>query len=168
MREYSQDNSMWKTKPTHMLEKCALAKALRRAFPNEFSEVTDATDVRATDDYDSFVDETTGEIVEDAAVTAVEAQDAAIAPAPVVVATDWKDEAQACWARVKAWAGEHNTDPQRLRFYLATADGVPDKVTTSVFKAWLDAVGPDFDALFELYVAGEDGSQQAPLMDGDA
>lgn len=35
LREYTQNNSMWNTKPHVMLEKVAIATALRRAFPVE-------------------------------------------------------------------------------------------------------------------------------------
>lgn len=35
LREYTQNNSMWNTKPHAMLEKVAIATALRRAFPVE-------------------------------------------------------------------------------------------------------------------------------------
>ena len=37
LREYSQGNSMWNTKPRVMLEKVAIATAMRRAFPSEFN-----------------------------------------------------------------------------------------------------------------------------------
>lgn len=35
MSEYAQDGSMWRDRPAGQLEKCTLAKALKRAFPNE-------------------------------------------------------------------------------------------------------------------------------------
>jgi hypothetical protein len=169
----------WQTNTTGMMEVTAERRCLKRAFPRELESITRDLGAAASahgfavSDYDSFVDETTGEIVEDAAVTAVEAQDAAIAPEPVVVATDWKDEAKRVAAKVKKWAGEHQTDPTRLRYYMATAQGVPDAVTWPAFHAWLEEVGPDFDALYTLYVDGErnataEAAAQAPLMDGDA
>ncbi len=37
LREYTQNNSMWNTKPHVMLEKVAIATALRRAFPSVFN-----------------------------------------------------------------------------------------------------------------------------------
>lgn len=37
LREYSQGNQMWNTKPHVMLEKVAIATAMRRAFPSEFN-----------------------------------------------------------------------------------------------------------------------------------
>ncbi len=37
LREYSQNNAMWNTKPHVMLEKVAIATAMRRAFPSEFN-----------------------------------------------------------------------------------------------------------------------------------
>lgn len=37
LREYSQNNTMWNTKPRVMLEKVAIATAMRRAFPSEFN-----------------------------------------------------------------------------------------------------------------------------------
>ncbi|SHL05633.1 phage recombination protein Bet [Fibrobacter sp. UWH4] len=37
LREYSQNNQMWNTKPHVMLEKVAIATAMRRAFPSEFN-----------------------------------------------------------------------------------------------------------------------------------
>ena len=37
LREYSQNNSMWNTKPHVMLEKVAIATAMRRAFPSQFN-----------------------------------------------------------------------------------------------------------------------------------
>ena len=36
LREYTQGNQMWNTKPHVMLEKVAIATAMRRAFPSEF------------------------------------------------------------------------------------------------------------------------------------
>lgn len=37
LREYTQGNQMWNTKPHVMLEKVAIATAMRRAFPSEFN-----------------------------------------------------------------------------------------------------------------------------------
>ena len=37
LREYSQGNQMWNTKPRVMLEKVAIATAMRRAFPSQFN-----------------------------------------------------------------------------------------------------------------------------------
>lgn len=37
LREYSQNNTMWSTKPHVMLEKVAIATAMRRSFPSEFN-----------------------------------------------------------------------------------------------------------------------------------
>jgi len=37
LREYSQNNQMWNTKPHVMLEKVAIATAMRRAFPSVFN-----------------------------------------------------------------------------------------------------------------------------------
>ena len=37
LREYSQNNTMWNTKPHVMLEKVAIATAMRRAFPSQFN-----------------------------------------------------------------------------------------------------------------------------------
>ena len=37
LKEYSQNNSMWNTKTHVMLEKVAIATAMRRAFPSEFN-----------------------------------------------------------------------------------------------------------------------------------
>lgn len=37
LREYNQGNQMWNTKPHVMLEKVAIATAMRRAFPSEFN-----------------------------------------------------------------------------------------------------------------------------------
>ncbi|MDP3909105.1 MAG: phage recombination protein Bet [Gemmatimonadales bacterium] len=60
MSEYFQDNAMWRDRPAGQLEKCALAKALRRAFPNEFAAVRESTDI----DVGDYVDTDTDEIVE--------------------------------------------------------------------------------------------------------
>lgn len=37
LREYTQNNTMWNNKPHVMLEKVAIATAMRRAFPSEFN-----------------------------------------------------------------------------------------------------------------------------------
>lgn len=37
LREYTQNNQMWNSKPRVMLEKVAIATAMRRAFPSEFN-----------------------------------------------------------------------------------------------------------------------------------
>lgn len=37
LREYTQGNQMWNTKPRVMLEKVAIATAMRRAFPSQFN-----------------------------------------------------------------------------------------------------------------------------------
>ena len=37
LREYTQNNAMWNNKPHVMLEKVAIATAMRRAFPSEFN-----------------------------------------------------------------------------------------------------------------------------------
>jgi len=74
-------------------------------------------------------------------------------------------EQREVWERVKSWAAERGTDPQRLRYYLATPAGVPDRVTPAAFAAWLAVEGTErnLEDLFNLYVAGEGASEQGGL-----
>lgn len=82
---------------------------------------------------------------------------------PFPAADDWKTPASACYGKVRQWAAEHKTDPNRLRFYMATAAGVPATLTEGAFKAWLDdQPGRDFDQLYVLYVDGERNHNAAP------
>ena len=229
-REYVQTTKdgkpmgLWETKPTHMLEKCALSKALRRAFPDmedafededhdaepdpgEYVETgpvlmrsggydakptPDAVlwdgdtgevyltehDVRpaATPPDDepepiTLTNDATGEtmVVDVASEPAVSTYADVIAKARAWVAAKTQPEppktqtppAQKLWEGVKAWAAEHGTDPQRLRYYLATSAGVPEAVTPAAMTAWQEVTGHDLDALYERYVAGESSQQSA-------
>lgn len=47
--EYAQDNSQWKNKPYLMLEKCAFAGSLRRAFPEALSGIYIEDEIREED-----------------------------------------------------------------------------------------------------------------------
>lgn len=189
----SQPMGLWKDKPTHMLEKCALSKALRRAFPDMEDALDDyevdaepageyveaepvplrglaATSIDqriaeiakrppATGDYDDdpepivLTNDDTGETIE---VPAPAHHEEVIAKARAKLAPKTQTPpAQKLWESVKAWAAEHGTDPQRLRYYLATSAGVPEAVTPAAMTAWQEATGHDLDALYERYVAGE-------------
>lgn len=212
-REYVQTGkdgnpiAQWKEKPTHMLEKCALSKALRRAFPD--MEDTDDADYDTDEPEVEYVETThaalrvvppdaevdlmpyahatpeevyetitltndvTGETIEvaqpappqpsgddalKAATAKMKAQRGTTPVATEKFTPDYADPEQmsAMWAAVKGWAADHGSDPQRLRFYLATAAGGPEKVSQEALKAWLTA-HPDntLDRLYALYVDGE-------------
>lgn len=202
-----QPMGLWKDKPTHMLEKCALSKALRRAFP-DMEDALDDYEVDAEPDAGEYVEtepvplrtiaampleqrheeiakrppETDPGDDEDAGQTIVLTNDdtgeTIVVPAPahheeVVAKARAKlapktqtPPAQKLWESVKAWAAEHGTDPQRLRYYLATSAGVPEAVTPAAMAAWQEATGRDLDALYALYVAGESAAD--PADPGDA
>lgn len=61
MKEYSTGKSNWLSKPATMIRKVALAQALREAFPEEMSQLYDATEMDKT-----IFDTTKQEIVLDA------------------------------------------------------------------------------------------------------
>lgn len=227
-REYVQTTKdgkpmgLWETKPTHMLEKCALSKALRRAFPdmedafededhdaepdpgeyvetdpvlmravaiddgadeppyqpiaphaefevdavvtfeNEPSELSKRLSARKKDDETEpivLTNDATGETIE---VPAPARHEEVVAKARAKLAPKTPPPpAQKLWEGVKAWAAEHGTDPQRLRYYLTTSAGVPEAVTPAAMTAWQEATGHDLDALYERYVAGESSQQSA-------
>lgn len=225
-REYVQTTKdgqpmgLWKDKPTHMLEKCALSKALRRAFPDmedtadqdydtepdEYVEtepvslrtvaampleerhawiaanLPDTGDPNEGDDpyYPSdepitLTNDATGETIvvpEPAAKPASARQDDVLAKARAKLAPkrepapntepDDMTPMSALWTRVQQWAAQHGTDPQRLRLYMATAKGVPEKVGSEAMRTWLGSQpGNTLDGLYDLYVAGESGQQPA-------
>lgn len=238
-REYVQTGKdgtpvgLWKDKPTHMLEKCALSKALRRAFP-------DMEDAFVDEDHDAEPEEYVEAIAEPPrnlrTIPAIDEQPTAYGDKPTPDAVLWNgdtgevfltehdiriappipepitltndetgetivvdvasepaarksgDDAlkaaasklkakrepaaeaptddvtpmSALWARVQMWAKDHGTDPQRLRFYLATPAGVPERVGQDAMRAWLgSAPGNTLERLYELYVAGESGQDSA-------
>lgn len=191
----SQPIGLWKDKPTHMLEKCALSKALRRAFP-DMEDALDDYEVDAEPDAGEYVEtvaEPPGNLRTFPAIDEAPTEYVAEVPhlystppdpEPIVLTNDDTGEtievpaparheevvakaraklapktqtppAQKLWESVKAWAAEHGTDPQRLRYYLATSAGVPEAVTPAAMTAWQEATGHDLDALYERYVAGE-------------
>lgn len=206
-REYVQTTregkpmGLWETKPTHMLEKCALSKALRRAFP-DMEDALDDYEVDAEPDAGEYVEtvaEPPGNLRTFPAIDEAPTEYVAEVPhlystppdpEPIVLTNDDTGEtievpaparheevvakaraklapkpqtppAQKLWESVKAWAAEHGTDPQRLRYYLATGAGVPEAVTPAAMTAWQEATGHDLDALYERYVAGESSQQSA-------
>lgn len=211
-REYVQTGKdgqpmgLWKDKPTHMLEKCALSKALRRAFPDmedafededhdaepdpgeyveaeplsmrqiavmpleqryeEIAKREPETEDYEDDDMDAVLDQpivlTNDDTGETIVVPAPARHEEVVAKARAKLAPKPQTPpAQKLWESVKAWAAEHGTDPQRLRYYLATSAGVPEAVTPAAMTAWQEATGHDLDALYERYVAGESSQQSA-------
>lgn len=202
----SQPIGLWKDKPTHMLEKCALSKALRRAFP-DMEDALDDYEVDAEPDAGEYVEtvaEPPGNLRTFPAIDEAPTEYVAEVPhlystppdpEPIVLTNDATGEtievpaparheevvakaraklapktppppAQKLWESVKAWAAEHGTDPQRLRYYLATGAGVPEAVTPAAMTAWQEATGHDLDALYERYVAGESSAADGAAEQG--
>lgn len=181
-REFAKDSPTWRTMGPHMLANAAERHALRASFPHLMLEMRQVIEAESGSTVWVAESDEPARDPEPAQTFAVEAAEPAPdhsadagnmvdpdpAPAPPpppkrapkastrAPLTEPEQQAQQAWEAWKAACKDNGwEDPQRLRYYLATESGVPEKVTGGALIAWQSATGQPYQQLLQLAMQGE-------------